>query len=51
MAPRVASETPGLPLSTRETVASLTPTFCATSVSRRFMAASLEQFYASTCKK
>jgi hypothetical protein len=31
----VLSDTPGLPLSTRLTVASLTPTFFATSASRR----------------
>ena len=36
-ASRVASDTPGRPLSTRLTVASLTPTFSATSVSRPTM--------------
>ena len=46
-ASRVVWETPGLPFSTRLTVASLTPTFLATSASRRVMT----QLYGDCRKK
>jgi hypothetical protein len=48
-AARVASETPGFPFSTRLTVASLTPTFFATSASRRVMASILVQVAQEIC--
>src|SRR5690606_18232701 len=46
---RVPSDTPGLPLRTRLTVASLTPTFLATSASRRVMRARLTQATRASC--
>src|SRR5258705_13545886 len=50
-AARVASEMPGLLLSTRLTVASLTPTYFATSASLRVMRASLMHSDANRCTR